>query len=244
MNEGLFRYRVRYVKRGRLRHLAHLEVLGTVDRCVRRSGLPFDVTNGFSPRMRIQFSSALPVGASSGCEYYDLYLRELVDAEDAIRRLVAASPTDLAPVRAGYVPTALPAIEAWLARMSWRVALAPAPDADGAPLSAATLADALAEVRAQGELEYLRGERVKRVDLASTLVGVEVGEGPEGPELRLDTRTTPAGSLRPSVLVEAALGRLGVDASSVVARVERVGQWGEDEHGELLDPLAPTGADA
>lgn len=236
MNEGLFRYRVQYVKQGRLRHLAHLEVLGTVDRCVRRSGLPFDVTHGFSPRMRIQFSSALPVGASSGCEWYDLYLRELVDADDALARLVAATPADLAPVRAGYVPTQLPAIEAWLARASWEVSLAPAAGGGAVP-EAAALAGALDAVRARGEVEYMRGDRVKRVDLAETLVGAEAGKGADGPVIGLETRATPAGSLRPSALVGAALGELGADPSLVVARVARRGQWGEAEDGSLLDPL-------
>ena len=31
----------------------------------------------------MQFSSALPVGASSQGEWYDLYLRELVDVDEA-----------------------------------------------------------------------------------------------------------------------------------------------------------------
>ena len=58
----LFKLRVRYVKEGRLRYLAHLEVLRTVERIVRRAGLPYAVTQGFSPHMRAGFSSALPVG--------------------------------------------------------------------------------------------------------------------------------------------------------------------------------------
>ena len=102
---------------------------------------------------------------------------------------------------------------------------------------AAALAGALDAVRARGEVEYLRGDRIKRVDLAETLVGVEVGEGADGPVIGLETRATPAGSLRPSALVGAALGELGADPSLVVARVARRGQWGEAEDGSLLDPL-------
>ena len=59
-NPTLFRLRVRYDKRDRLKYLGHLEVIHTIERIVRRAGLPYAVTQGFSPHMRVGFSSALP----------------------------------------------------------------------------------------------------------------------------------------------------------------------------------------
>ena len=53
----LFRLRVRYGKRDRLKYLGHLEVIHTIERIVRRAGLPYAVTQGFSPHMRVGFSS-------------------------------------------------------------------------------------------------------------------------------------------------------------------------------------------
>ena len=76
------RLRFRYGKDERLAFLGHLEVIGTIDRCVRRARLPFSIGNGFARRMRIQFSQALPVGASSCCEYFDVKLTERIDAFD------------------------------------------------------------------------------------------------------------------------------------------------------------------
>ena len=144
MNEGLFRLRVHYVKHDRLRYLGHLEVLGTIDRCVRRSGLPFDVTNGFSPRMRMQFSSALPVAAASDCEWYDLFLREKVDEAAAYSALLGSTPADLTPVRAGFVSTKLPAIESWLTRMRWTV--------DVSGIEPASLDAAIGTVHGEGSI--------------------------------------------------------------------------------------------
>lgn len=57
-NPSLFRLRVRYGKRDRLKYLGHLEVIHTIERIVRRAGLPYAVTQGFSPHMRVGFSSA------------------------------------------------------------------------------------------------------------------------------------------------------------------------------------------
>ena len=84
----LARLRVEYGKSERLAYLGHLDLIATVERCIRRAGLPFSVGNGFARRMRIQFSSALPVGASSSCEYFDVRLTERVEPGEALRVLL------------------------------------------------------------------------------------------------------------------------------------------------------------
>ena len=53
---------------------------------MRRAGLPYAVTQGFSPHMRVGFSSALPVGTSSTCEWYDLFMTEFVALDEAFGR--------------------------------------------------------------------------------------------------------------------------------------------------------------
>ena len=107
-NSTLFRLRVRYGKRDRLKYLGHLEVIHTIERIVRRAGLPYAVTQGFSPHMRVGFSSALPVGTSSTCEWYDLFMTEFVALDEAFGRLAAASPADLAPIEAAYIDVRTP----------------------------------------------------------------------------------------------------------------------------------------
>lgn len=107
-NPTLFRLRVRYGKRDRLKYLGHLEVIHTIERIVRRAGLPYAVTQGFSPHMRVGFSSALPVGTSSTCEWYDLFMTEFVALDEAFGRLAAASPADLAPIEAAYIDVRTP----------------------------------------------------------------------------------------------------------------------------------------
>ena len=118
------RLRFRYGKDERLAFLGHLEVIGTIDRCVRRARLPFSIGNGFARRMRIQFSQALPVGASSCCEYFDVKLTERIDAAEALAMLAAATPPALAPVAAAYVDEPQGALEAWLTRAAWEVEVA------------------------------------------------------------------------------------------------------------------------
>ncbi|MBM6675177.1 DUF2344 domain-containing protein [Olsenella uli] len=225
----LARLRVEYVKDSRLAYLGHLDLIATIERCVRRAALPFSIGNGFARRMRVQFSGALPVGASSSCEYYDLRLDEPVGEAEALERLRAATPPALAPTRAAYVAGRLPALEAWLDRASWEVVCS------GASFSAADLADALGRLRSRGELTYLRGEREKRVDLSATLVGLSVGEGADGVRLTLETRTAASAALRPSVLLTAALREAGLSEPASVS-VRRTGQWHEED-GRLVEPF-------
>lgn len=229
----LARLRVAYVKDRRLAYLGHLDLISTIERCVRRSGLPFSIGNGFARRMRIQFSSALPVGAASDCELFDLRLTERVDAGEALAALRAATPAALAPYRAAYVDGRLPALEAWLNRAEWAVELGPA-------CTAEELRAALGEVWRCGELRYLRGEKEKVVDLTQTLGGYEVGEdGSGGLTVDLDTRSGPGGALRPQVLLDAAFSVMGRPAPDA-PRVRRLRQLHE-ESGRIVEPFGPFG---
>ena len=94
---SLFRYLVTFSKQGRLALLSHLEVTHALERMIRRAGLPFAVTQGFSPHMRIGFGSALGTGVGSTCELFDLYLTRYMAPADVLRALQAASPADLMP---------------------------------------------------------------------------------------------------------------------------------------------------
>ncbi len=246
----LFRLRVRYKKSGRLAYLGHLEVIQTVERIVHRAKMPYAVTQGFSPHMRVGFTSALPVGTSSTCEWYDLFLTELVPVPEAFPRLLAASPADLAPDLCAYIDVKAPALTAQITRNGYRIVLTPREDYALDPDQVACFIDALVD---QGVIEYQRGRKMKSLDLAQALVAHEVAALPDGKlELVLDTRVSNDGSLRPEILL-AALDRMVVGgeygASPIVSTgiqelvsieryaVCRISQHGEDENATLLPVL-------
>ena len=230
----LARLRVEYGKDERLAFLGHLEVLSAIERSIRRAELPFSLGNGFARRMRIQFSSALPVGASSRCEYFDLRLTERMDPHEALERLEASTPRALAPYRAAYVDGRLPALEAWLNRVDWSVELGPACPAD-------ELFDAIREVARRGEVSYLRGEKEKVVDLTRTLCGYRVGEDETGSlSVGVDTLCGAGVALRPQVLLDAAFALMGRPAPDA-PRVRRHRQVHEED-GRIVEPFC--GSDA
>lgn len=252
--QTLFRLRVRYVKQGRLRYLGHLEVLHTIERIIRRAQLPYAVTQGFSPHMRAGFCAALPVGTASACEWYDVFLTELVPVKEALKRLRAASPADLNPMEAGYVDVRAAALTAFITCATYDVKLWFADPATGED----AVREALDAVRAQGTLPYLRGKKEKTLDLTRTLAGFDVSapsavEGADGSPacvLTLDTRMDNDGALRPEVLIGALNNRLagtpdapiystGIQDLAQIIRYEvtRTAQYALDDDGTHLNPL-------
>lgn len=233
MMQGLYRLRFEYAKDERLAYLGHLEVINTMLRCIRRAQLPFSVGNGFARRVRIQFSQALPVGASSSSEYFDLVLTERMGEQDALSALAASTPPALAPRRCGYVDGSLPALEAWLTRSRWKLEVLGSNNAEA-------LLEGAKELKKQGQLVYLRGDKEKRVDLTSTLVSLDAKASPDGESIlaTMETRSSPEGSLRPLVLISAIATAHPDELSGIDSvRVRRVGQWHETEDGRLVEPL-------
>lgn len=235
----LNRLRVRFGKDGRLAYLGHLEVINTIERSVRRAALPFSVGNGFARRMRVQFSQALPVGAASTCEYYDLYLTERVDAQEALGRLADSTPSAMAPVEAAYVGGRLSALEAWLTRSEWKVRLL----GDGSGFCAQALDEALEALVARGSIDFMRGDKPRTIGLGNTLVSWEAQDlgsqdGMAAIALGLKTRSSNLGALRPAVLLEAAFATSALECATLDSmRVLRCGQWHEDEEGRLVEAL-------
>ena len=104
-----FRLRVEFCKQGRLALLSHLEVARALERAVRRAGLPFAISQGFSPHMKIAFGAALPVGVGGLHEVFDLQLTRYVAPERALEALQAASAPDLMAKECRYIEPGAPA---------------------------------------------------------------------------------------------------------------------------------------
>lgn len=252
-NRTICRLRVRYVKQGRLKYLGHLEVLHTIERIVRRAGLPYAVTQGFSPHMRTGYSSALPVGTSSTCEWFDLFLTEEVPVASALERLVQASPCDLMPSEAAYIDVKAPALTAFLTRLVYRIDIKPS----GSLADVATFVRALESVRSRHTIEYLRGKKSKTLDLDRTLLSYSVDECEDGLTLTVNTHADNDGAMRPELLMTSvdfelfprssdngeAVVSCGMQDLRSIERydVERISQMGEDEAGALVYPIPCPG---
>ncbi|MCR5846378.1 MAG: TIGR03936 family radical SAM-associated protein, partial [bacterium] len=98
-----FRLRINYTKEERLRYLSHLEVVRCMERCIRRAGLPFAVSQGFSPHMRTAFGWALGVGIASIDEYLDVLLTDYVPVPKVLASFEGVLPRGMRILGAQYV---------------------------------------------------------------------------------------------------------------------------------------------
>ncbi len=229
MAPGEFRLRIRYRKAGRLRFLSHLEVARALERAARRADMPYAVTKGFTPRAKIAFGPALPVGTAGEREYVDIWTSEYVPAEELLERLRRVSPEGLEPTHAAYVASGLPSLSAACTIGVYEVVV------DGEGLTAQQVRKALDAVIAEGGLTVERKGKKKVFDLTTALPKeVGVGSSDQPVTVTITTRMGPQGSLRPEWLIDAALERSGLSGS--ITRITRTDIFVEHE-GEMRRPL-------
>ncbi|MBQ9874546.1 MAG: DUF2344 domain-containing protein [Thermoguttaceae bacterium] len=85
------RYRLRFSKRGNLRFIGHRDLLRAIERLLRRASLPVAKSQGFHPKPRTSYLSALPLGFSSDDEAMELILEDDLPPENLLERLNAVS---------------------------------------------------------------------------------------------------------------------------------------------------------
>lgn len=222
----LYRLRVRYAKRGPLRFLSHLEVCRALERAARRAALPVAVSGGYSPRLRLSFGPALPVGVAGLCEYVDFFLEERPDAQVAAARLAESLPAGLDVSDAAYVPRSAPSLVASAQVGAYEVAVA---------------ADRRALESVRGEVASLLGQETIDVERKKGPVPVRLSEVVREAQIpqyedgkivyRLSVRLGGAQHLRPEALLIEALDRAGVAHEPLI--VTRTGLYGEADAGPI-----------
>lgn len=189
-----FRLRIGFAKTGAAVWLSHLEVVRAMERCVRRSGLPYTVSQGFSPHMKHSFSPALPVGTGSAGEFMDVELAALVDAEEALEACRAAQHENLPILSADYVHKDEPSLQVFFNQATYQIELE---DAEGA------ITDGLLKrLNAKEEIEVIKKGKPKVYDLKLYIVEAQK-ESDARNKLTLTLLSRPEGSLRPEVIIEA-----------------------------------------
>lgn len=85
-------YLIKFTKDSEIKFIGHLDLLRTIQRMIKRSGLPVDYTNGFNPHMQTLLAQPLSVGVYSGGDYMDVYFKEKIEENQIIESLNACAP--------------------------------------------------------------------------------------------------------------------------------------------------------
>lgn len=218
MSDATFRLRINYTKERRLRYLSHLETIRCLERCIRRAGLPFAVSEGFSPHMRTAFGWALGVGIASTDEYLDLWLTEYVPAQKVLDAFEGTLPDGMRILGAQYVASSDKSLTEEFPRSQYICEF----EAGEELLDAAN--EALCALLDRGELLVIRKKKEKTVSFEGLLENVPRFEVSQDGKLFFEMRTFTEGkgSLRPDLFC-AELAKMNPELEQV--RITRCKQF-------------------
>lgn len=193
MNNEPMRVRMTYAKLGNLRFIGHLDLQRLFERALRRTNLPLRYTQGFSPHLRLNLASALPLGFIGEAEQMDFWLDHEVSLEEISLRLRAALPLELVLKDLQVMDNQQPSLQASLLASEYEILLP-------ADFDAKRAQDKLNNLLAQSALPVQR--RKKTVDLKSLLLETQLVLQGTQPLLKVTMKSTPLENGRPDELLE------------------------------------------
>ncbi len=228
----MMRLRVRFTKLGKVRFTSHRDLARVVERALRKAQIAVAVSDGFTPRPKIAFGLALPVGAESLGEYLDVELVERCDPVEFCDRVNACLAPGFHVVGAHEVTRADVSLQEDVAACSWTIELAGvSTEAAGEAVSRVLAAETLPLTRSR------KGEtRVDDVRSAIEMLSVT----DEQPVTLLATLVTRTRGLRPNELLMVCFP--DADPIDVAGRILRTNQWIERD-GARRDILPLPDAD-
>ena len=212
-----------FEKGERIRHIGHLDIQRSVQRGLRRSGLPVAYSQGFNPHILITFASALSTGACGKREIMDVTMAEDVSAEEFVARMNRAMPPEMQVSEARAVDAKHPSLMGMVQAADYDLMIR---DAE----IGARLAEVIPAMMAKDTIPAMRKTKTKltEVDIKPLILSLR-GEGNHlFTTLVLNERE----SCKPQMLLEALKAAAGIEGE-VRMLVTRERLLGEDERGAL-----------
>ncbi|MGI6434323.1 MAG: TIGR03936 family radical SAM-associated protein [Syntrophomonadaceae bacterium] len=104
------RIRAEYRVGPELRFLANLDMIHVMERALRRARLPYALSEGFNPHIRLSLGTVLPVGLWGEREYFDLELQADMSSEELINQLNPVLPVGLTVTHCAPIAADAPSI--------------------------------------------------------------------------------------------------------------------------------------
>lgn len=98
------RYLVKFTKEANIKFISHLDVLKTIQKNIRRAGLPIEFSQGFNPHMNTSIAQPLSVGVYSSGEYMDMVLTTEMDEKEIVNKLNVTAPSGIKYISALAIP--------------------------------------------------------------------------------------------------------------------------------------------
>ncbi len=117
------RLRVRYAKRGPLRFSSHRDIARSLERALRRAGVPMAYSAGFSPHPKVSYVGAAPTGVASEAEYLEIGVAARLDTGRVHAALDDSLPPGLDVLEVVEARAGLGSLPERIDASRWRVRL-------------------------------------------------------------------------------------------------------------------------
>ncbi len=215
-----------FEKGERIRHIGHLDIQRSVQRGLRRSGLPVAYSNGFNPHILITFASALSTGACGKREIMDVTMAEEVSPEEFLEKMNHAMPPEMRLSEARALDQKHPALMASLRAAKYDLLIRDAEQAE-------QLAAAIPAMMARGTVTAMRKTKtaLKECDIKPLIYDLKA----EGQHILATLTLTEREACKPGMLIEALSREAGIEGE-IRMLITRTALLGMDE-AENLVPL-------
>ena len=210
-----------------VRHLGLLDLQRTMQRALRRSGLPVAYSKGFNPHMVMAFASALSSGIPGDAELLDVSLTGETTEEACLTAMNRVLPPALRASRVRLVDDRFPKVAAALEQAEYRITLfGGAARAIGESIPAFLSQDEIMALRKTKKSEMMVNIRPMIHELTA-----QYDEGTDTLVMTAHVSLVEAATLKPDLLVNSLAKLAGVEPPE--ARIHRKCLLGEDESGAL-----------
>ena len=215
-----------FEKSERIRHIGHLDIQRSVQRGLRRSGLPVAYSQGFNPHILITFASALSTGACGKREIMDVTMAEDTDADEFLIRMNRAMPPEMQLSEARAVDNKHPSLMGMVRAAVYDLTIRDAEQGE-------KLVAAIPEMMSKEQVAAMRKTktRLTEVDIKPLILGISGN----GNHIRATLILNEQESCKPQMLLDALKEQAGI-TEEIRMLVTREGLLGEDENG-VLTPL-------
>lgn len=204
-----------------LRHIGHLDLMRTMQRALRRSGLPIKYSRGYNPHIKLSFASPLSVGVTGEREIMDVQMDAAMDETAFAAALQKVMPGGLPVVGARAIGDSFPTLMGLAAGSRYRIETETDP---------AELADAVRRLLLMDE--YIAMRKTKSGEaMANILPFIEkltTGET----AVRFTALNLQSGSLKPAVLMQALFDIAGKEPCGYTVIREAI--LARDAQGDLV----------
>ncbi len=213
-----------FEKGERIRHIGHLDIQRSVQRGLRRSGLPVAYSNGFNPHILVTFASALSTGACGKREIMDVTMEEDVSEQEFMEKMNRAMPPEMQLSEARAVDRKHSSLPPMLRAARYDLLIRE-------EKYAARLIDAIPSMMARETIPAMRKTKtaLKECDIKPLILELNG----EGKHLYATLVLTERESCKPGMLMEALCREANI-TEEVRVLITREALLGENEEGKLV----------